>query len=97
MEAPERIYLQGLRGDDGEWYDWHTCMGDEVSWCERRINDYDVEYVRRDVAMKLRQALEHCMANGTGWNYAVEIKAARALDETAWLADSPNAENGESE
>jgi len=83
MEAPERIYLQGLRNDDGEWIDWHTCMGDEVSWCERRINDYDVEYVRRDVAAKLWEATRNYYF-GAPWPHSGIWKL---LAETVWLEE----------
>jgi len=37
-KAPEKIYLQV---DPDEWIDG-------ITWCEDRINDSDVEYVRSD-------------------------------------------------
>jgi len=51
MEAPKRIYLQAETDEDGD------CCTEEATWCVDRINDYDVEYVRRDVAVKLRDHL----------------------------------------
>jgi len=96
MEAPERIYLQAGMTEEDE--DWDDEVG--VTWCIDQINDSDVEYVRRDVAAKLWATLD-------SWGLSIcedleipdkEFKAGgKLLDETAWLADSPNAENGESE
>lgn len=46
--APERIYLQVCDDPDcGDTFAWHRQMG-EVCWCEDRINDSDIEYVRAD-------------------------------------------------
>jgi len=93
MEAPERIYLQASMTEEDD--DWDDEVG--VTWCVDRINDTDVEYVRRDVAAKLRAALAHYRLTVSAYHG----KCADLFAETAWLADSPeaavslNAENGE--
>jgi hypothetical protein len=50
---PERIFLQIDEDDDG--VDW-----DEVTWCRKRVNDSDVEYVRAALqpSTKLPPALD---------------------------------------
>ncbi len=44
MEIPDKIYLQLY--EDGELLD---IKKDEITWCQDKINDTDVEYVRKDV------------------------------------------------
>ena len=44
MDAPEIIYLQA----------WMP----EVTWCEDKINDDDIEYIRADRVIQIRDALE---------------------------------------
>ncbi len=82
MEAPKRIYLRKVDENDKYPYWWEGAQCGGV-----RINDADVEYVPRGLAVQLRTALERCMADGTGWNFAVETKGQLALDETAWLSN----------
>jgi len=84
METPERIYLQtGLESwDDDPELTWDDLK--EVTWCVDRIDDNDVEYVRRDIAVKLREmVLVYMRAIGTTWG----VKGL--LAETAWLELSP--------
>ena len=38
MIAPEKIYLQ-IKDEDGD-------TPDEITWCEDRIHETDIEYVR---------------------------------------------------
>ena len=56
MSAPDVIFLQwwgdGDPDDPGEVYI------DEVTWQDERIFDHDVEFVRRDKADALAEALE---------------------------------------
>ena len=59
-DAPKAIYLQVCPEDDGEcntpFHD-HT----EVTWCQDRINDGDIEYTRSEEVAKLRAALGACV------------------------------------
>jgi len=91
MEAPERIYLQtGLESwDDDPELTWDDL--EEVTWCVDRINDNDVEYVRRDVAAKLWAALEYCCLVMR----TVPSGILRDKNETAWLVDSPDGEESD--
>jgi predicted nuclease with TOPRIM domain len=41
----ERIFLQVCENEDSEW------VG-EVTWCQDRINDDDVEYIRADLVQQ---------------------------------------------
>lgn len=49
-DAPKRIYLQ-LGPDKPERDDKFSDYA-EVTWCAEKINDFDVEYIRADIAMK---------------------------------------------
>jgi len=51
---PERIYLQRDEYCVGEECGPH---GSETTWSADRINDGDVEYVRADIANRLREQL----------------------------------------
>jgi len=101
MEAPERIYLQiGLDA----WEEPVESISDleGVTWCVDRIDKSDIEYVRRDVAVRLREALRLALFWGddwTGWqDEPKEIQPRIAYAETAFLEDSETVEeNGESE
>jgi hypothetical protein len=42
-EAPKTIYLST---DDNEEFDWVN--HDNVKWCENRIDDTDIKYIRKD-------------------------------------------------
>ena len=57
LEPPERIWLQ-VPAEDGEMVeDWWM---HDVTWAETPIENrdsVDIEYVRRDVAVRLREAL----------------------------------------
>lgn len=45
--APERIYLQYYcNGCDDK-----DCLNAEPTWCQDKINDNDVEYVRADLVI----------------------------------------------
>jgi len=74
-DAPERIYLQWC--DDPECdtpFEEHNIHGD-VLWCEDRISDSDIEYVRADIAASLRAerdalralARKHAIHTGVCW------------------------------
>jgi hypothetical protein len=60
-EGPERIYLQ-VSGNSGE-----------ITWCDERIEDVDVEYVRVDV---IKSRIDH-------WR----VNAKFIVDEETILAD----------
>ncbi len=47
----DRIFLQVCDDDDSEW------VG-EVTWCEDRIHDEDVEYIRADLVEQKLAATE---------------------------------------
>jgi len=85
MKAPERIYLQtGLESwDDDPELTWDGL--EEVTWCVDRINDNDVEYVRRDIAAKLWAALNQKLAYPFG--APVLMGGHRLLGKTAWLRE----------
>ena len=44
-EIPEVIYLQ--------WFDEDGGPDEEVTWCQERINNSDVAYIRKDVVEKM--------------------------------------------
>ena len=44
MKAPDRIYLQIDPDGEGAFY-----QIDETTWCQDKINDNDVEYIRADL------------------------------------------------
>ncbi len=72
----KRIYLQlGKTEEDDDWDDTEG-----VTWCVDRINDSDAEYVRRDVAVKLR-------VEWLAWADLENDDAGRLFHETAWLAE----------
>lgn len=50
---PERIWLQ--RGED-DAHPFDKCDHSEVTWCKDNIFEYDVPYVRADIARSLAQA-----------------------------------------
>jgi len=91
MEAPERIYLQtGLEEwDDDPELTWDDLK--EVTWCVDRINDNDVEYVRRDIAVKLRDHLGIICAAFSSFGMEMPPEVAELWNETAWLELSPEA------
>jgi len=97
MEAPERIYLQtGLEEwDDDPELTWDDL--EEVTWCVDRINDNDVEYVRRDVAVGLREMLGSAFLGLTSDEAPLRSCVKELLAETAWLADPPDGAEGEYE
>lgn len=80
MEAPERIYFQIETECGGE--DRFIADFSDATRCVDRIKKSDVEYVRRDVAVKLRDAALH--GHHTGWIHKEQIVL---LAETAWLAE----------
>jgi len=82
MEAPDRIYLQAGMTEEDE--DWDDEVG--VTWCIDQINDNDVEYVRRDVAVKLREMLAVAMSVHIMNDEQID-KADELLSETAWLEE----------
>jgi len=88
MEAPERIYLQtGLESwDDDSELTWDDL--EEVTWCVDRINDNDVEYVRKDVAAGLREMVGDLLGYATEAGRSGRDHAARImLGETDWLVE----------
>ena len=49
-KAPDKIYLQVDPDDEG------TCGWiDEITWCQDKINDNDVEYVRADLVKEVKK------------------------------------------
>jgi hypothetical protein len=52
IDAPERIYLQVCDVSD---CDEPFCDHHDVSWCQDKINDSDVEYIRADTAPPQRK------------------------------------------
>ena len=86
MEMPKRIWLQTGLGLGDEDAAWETLEG--VTWCIDRINPSDVEYVRRDFAVRLRAALVY-EACSTALGEPPELSLDVLLTDTAWLADSP--------
>lgn len=74
MKTHDIIYLQ-THDDDG--HPW-----DEVTWCQDRINDTDVPYVRMDKyqeAVDLLQRMQHWAISGDIITLAEEI--GPAIDE----------------
>ena len=47
MDAPKKIYLQVLGEEDDERADVWPDEG--ITWCQDRINNSDVEYIRSDL------------------------------------------------
>ena len=43
-QPPEKIYLQWI----GTEYKWTNYEEGDVTWCEHRINDDDIVYIRSD-------------------------------------------------
>ena len=85
MEAPERIYLQTELNDwDSEDIAWESLEG--VTWCADRINDNDIEYVRRDIAAKLWAALDQELAYPFGAR--VLTGGYKLLGKTVWLRET---------
>jgi len=87
MEAPERIYLQ-IESED--------CFTDEqivedisdATWYVGRIHESDVEYVRQDVAIGLREMVEDLLGYATEAGRPGRDRAAQImLAETDWLVD----------
>jgi hypothetical protein len=57
-DAPKRIYLQVCDEPEcGDTFQWHREQG-EMCWCEDKINDRDVEYVRADLTHPSAQDAE---------------------------------------
>jgi uncharacterized protein YbcI len=50
--APERIYLQLVESDYVD-----NLYGAEETWCQDKINDDDVEYIRYDIVERLNLEL----------------------------------------
>lgn len=48
-DAPERIYLQWLGGPDDEAAPREHTKGMECCWCQDKLSEDDVEYVRADL------------------------------------------------
>jgi hypothetical protein len=68
MSASERIYLQWFEGDT-------AYMPEGVTWCDDRIEDDDVEYVRADKAAAEIETLRN------------EIERLRAVIDRLMLKD----------
>jgi hypothetical protein len=51
-DSPDVIYLQWI--PEKTWYD------DQVTWCEDRINDDDVEYIKKSTATLRLELLGEC-------------------------------------
>lgn len=77
-DAPERIWLQ-VCDDAGcvESFAEH----DGVTWCQHRINDTDIEYVRAERIAALEQALEQAREAMEEMQYARTDKAERLTAE----------------
>ncbi len=93
METPKRIYLQ-IEDSEGEISELSY-----ATWCVDQIHDTDVEYVRRDVAVRLREAYDNALEQKRG---PISDKQLELYTETSWLAEpspkpplSPDGENGE--
>jgi len=90
METPERIYLQ-IETEDYQLVE-EAFVADisDATWCTDQIHDSDVEYVRKDVAVKLRAALSYrIMRAGT----PEQLREAEdvLMTNTAWLDELPEA------
>jgi len=62
MKAPDKIYLQ-IDGDSfGEW--------EGATWCQDKINDTDVEYVRADTIPRSSDRDQTCRyADACGFDF----------------------------
>lgn len=58
-DAPERIYLQYVEGDDEFWSD--------TTWCVEKINDDDIPYIREPEPCVWRRSttIQHGIATTT--------------------------------
>lgn len=63
INAPERIWLQVGCDDEVGEIDWKKLSHSDVSWCDQRIDNTDIEYVRADpLATRLKEAREEARA-----------------------------------
>lgn len=53
MEAPKTIYLQ-LENEDQDPYQLKN-LDEGTTWCRDKVNDDDVEYIRKDLYDKLSE------------------------------------------
>lgn len=67
-EAPERIYLQ-----------WVNSLSNDNSFCEDKINDSDVEYIRKDAADKDKEDLIESLKEVTGIISSLKLCGAASL------------------
>jgi hypothetical protein len=65
-ESPKIIYLN--KGDCDEEFDWVYHEG--VTWCTDKIDDTDIEYIRKDVYDARIKQLEEVLRNSLrcGWH-----------------------------
>lgn len=55
MKAPDKIYL--TNGDRDHLINFDSDVADGlVMWCEDKITDHDVEYIRKDLLMEWLEA-----------------------------------------
>jgi len=76
----ETIWLQyqGHDSDDPECDD-DDCEQDEITWCQSRQFDTDVEYVRADISDELRKSRDHHAST-------IFIQGARIASQAAEIA-----------
>ena len=104
----ETIWLQyqGHDSDDPECDD-DDCEQDEITWCQSRQFDTDVEYVRADISDELRKSRDHhastiFIQGARIASQAAEIERLRAalereLKANRMLGDAYNAQAAEIE
>jgi hypothetical protein len=82
---PDRIYLQHGEAQEGE--EVHDAFLGEVTWCENKVHDSDVPFLRatpkREAAGELRDMLNAVV--NTEWA-TVEQRAAMDAEARAFLA-----------
>ena len=95
VNAPDRIWLNvGDLEEDSEFAEIERSF--DVTWCAERIEDSDIEYVRRwgnENRDQLEDALDHIMrvartsTSPTGRMDWIAIRAKYALEGKKWSAD----------
>lgn len=99
LTIPERIWLQievedyWYNGTEGDAPD--EALIDDISdatWHFERIHDSDIEYVRRDVADRLRTALQHIHDLPLPERERFMVRGwTHILEETKWLEENDEA------
>ena len=52
---PEKIYLQSGTGEELTFQD---AIKVNITWCDERIEEHDVEYIRADLVKKILQGVK---------------------------------------